>query len=182
MGELRETICSASKALEIVALDIFAQNGWRSYNRLCFWFFSLYTHTSIPFFISLWAENIVNLGFVRLQRPETFLFSKKSLRDGTYSLRLVKNAIVFLGTQPKRPIASGPDVAGRLRRLLRRGRRRRASGRRGAVASTHRPIHRAAAEASVAFDVGGPCSSAYPAAACSQPVSPCCLVSLGFRF
>ena len=40
-------------------------------------FFSLYTHTSIPFFISLWAENIVNLGFVRLQRPETFLFSKK---------------------------------------------------------------------------------------------------------
>ncbi|RCV10732.1 hypothetical protein SETIT_2G132300v2, partial [Setaria italica] len=34
--ESRETICSASKALEIVALDIFAKNGWRSNNRLCF--------------------------------------------------------------------------------------------------------------------------------------------------
>lgn len=31
----KETVRSASKALEIVALDIFAKNGWRSNNRLC---------------------------------------------------------------------------------------------------------------------------------------------------
>jgi hypothetical protein len=34
--DTREIICSASKALEIVALDIFAKNGWRSNNRICF--------------------------------------------------------------------------------------------------------------------------------------------------
>ncbi|OEL20350.1 hypothetical protein BAE44_0018630, partial [Dichanthelium oligosanthes] len=32
----RETICLASKAPEVVALDIFAKNDWRSNNRLCF--------------------------------------------------------------------------------------------------------------------------------------------------
>uniref|UniRef100_K4AMA9 Uncharacterized protein n=1 Tax=Setaria italica TaxID=4555 RepID=K4AMA9_SETIT len=34
--ESSETTYSASKALEIVALDIFAKNGWRSNNRLWF--------------------------------------------------------------------------------------------------------------------------------------------------
>ena len=31
-----ETICSASKVLQIVALDIFAKNIWRNNNKLCF--------------------------------------------------------------------------------------------------------------------------------------------------
>uniref|UniRef100_K3Y316 Uncharacterized protein n=1 Tax=Setaria italica TaxID=4555 RepID=K3Y316_SETIT len=34
--ESKETICSASKMLEIVALDIFAMNGWRRNNRIYF--------------------------------------------------------------------------------------------------------------------------------------------------
>ncbi|KAG2631366.1 hypothetical protein PVAP13_2NG188200 [Panicum virgatum] len=34
--DTRKTVCLASKALEVVALDIFAKNGWRSNNRLCF--------------------------------------------------------------------------------------------------------------------------------------------------
>ena len=34
--DTRKTICLVSKALEVVALDIFAKNGWRSNNRLCF--------------------------------------------------------------------------------------------------------------------------------------------------
>ena len=33
---IKERLCLASKALEVVALDIFAKNGWRSNNRLCF--------------------------------------------------------------------------------------------------------------------------------------------------
>jgi hypothetical protein len=32
--DTREIICSARKALEIVTLDIFAKNGWRSNNRI----------------------------------------------------------------------------------------------------------------------------------------------------
>uniref|UniRef100_K4AMC8 Uncharacterized protein n=1 Tax=Setaria italica TaxID=4555 RepID=K4AMC8_SETIT len=35
-GDRRETVRLASKALEIVALDIFGKNGWRSNNKLCF--------------------------------------------------------------------------------------------------------------------------------------------------
>jgi len=31
-----KTVCVASKALEVVTLDIFAKNEWRSNNRLCF--------------------------------------------------------------------------------------------------------------------------------------------------
>jgi hypothetical protein len=34
-----ETIRSASKAPEIVTLDIVAKNGWRNNNRLCFLIF-----------------------------------------------------------------------------------------------------------------------------------------------
>jgi hypothetical protein len=34
--DTREIIRSASKAVEVVALDIFAKNGWRSNNRLRF--------------------------------------------------------------------------------------------------------------------------------------------------
>jgi hypothetical protein len=34
--DTRGIICSVSKALEVVALDIFAKNEWRSNNILCF--------------------------------------------------------------------------------------------------------------------------------------------------
>ena len=34
--DTRKTVCLASKALEVVALDIFSKNGWRSNNRLYF--------------------------------------------------------------------------------------------------------------------------------------------------
>jgi hypothetical protein len=34
-ADTRETIQAASKQLEVVALDIFVMNGWRSNNRLC---------------------------------------------------------------------------------------------------------------------------------------------------
>nr|TKV94280.1 hypothetical protein SEVIR_9G283600v2 [Setaria viridis] len=34
--DTKETVRLASKALEVVALDIFAKNVWRSNNRLCF--------------------------------------------------------------------------------------------------------------------------------------------------
>ena len=34
--DTKKTICLASKALEVVALDIFVKNGWKSNNRLCF--------------------------------------------------------------------------------------------------------------------------------------------------
>ncbi|OEL27050.1 hypothetical protein BAE44_0011931, partial [Dichanthelium oligosanthes] len=34
--ESRETVCSASKASEVIVLDIFSKNGWRSNNRICF--------------------------------------------------------------------------------------------------------------------------------------------------
>ncbi|RCV20933.1 hypothetical protein SETIT_4G097800v2 [Setaria italica] len=33
--DTRETIRMASKALKVIALDIFAKNGWRSNNKLC---------------------------------------------------------------------------------------------------------------------------------------------------
>jgi hypothetical protein len=31
----RETFQRASKALEVIALDVFAKHGWQSNNRLC---------------------------------------------------------------------------------------------------------------------------------------------------
>jgi hypothetical protein len=34
--DTRKTVCLASKALEVVAFDIFARNRWRSNNRLYF--------------------------------------------------------------------------------------------------------------------------------------------------
>jgi hypothetical protein len=34
--DTREIICSASKALEIVALDILTKNRWKNNNRICF--------------------------------------------------------------------------------------------------------------------------------------------------
>jgi hypothetical protein len=54
--DTRETIQAASKQLEVVALDIFVMNGWRSNNRLCLWFFPLvnfYFYCSDQF-ISWW--------------------------------------------------------------------------------------------------------------------------------
>jgi hypothetical protein len=59
--------CSSSKALEVVALDIFAKNGWRSNNRLCFWFFVLCVSSFSCF----------KLCCVMLQSRKQFPFSKK---------------------------------------------------------------------------------------------------------
>ena len=61
-----------------------------------------------------------------------------------------------------------PNVAGRLRRLLRRGRRRRASRRRTGPSSPPLLRHRAPAEAYVAL----PVSARRASASCPQPVSP----------
>ena len=57
----KKTICLASKALEMVALNVFAKNGWRSNNRLCFQFYlSQFVYSSL-YFISLCAENFVKI-------------------------------------------------------------------------------------------------------------------------
>jgi hypothetical protein len=74
--DTKETICSAIRTLEIVALDIFAKNGWRSNNKLCFKFFSYYV-CSFHFNLCIlraYAENDIRIRLCASQMPELFLF------------------------------------------------------------------------------------------------------------
>jgi hypothetical protein len=78
--DTREIIRSASKALEVVALDIFARNGWKSNNRLCFWFSLLCVRSFSCLFFSLNVENYVKtLLCVVVEAGINFLFLKKKL-------------------------------------------------------------------------------------------------------
>ena len=58
--ELRVTVRLASKALEVIALDIFAKNSWRSNKRICFQLLPLVgVHFYLLFVINFRAKIVV---------------------------------------------------------------------------------------------------------------------------
>lgn len=63
--------CGKQGTGDIIALDIFVNNRWRSNNRLCFLFIHLSLYT-FHYFLSLWK-----LCCIRSQRLETTTFFKK---------------------------------------------------------------------------------------------------------
>jgi hypothetical protein len=65
-----------SKVLEVVALDIFAKNGWRSNNRFCLWFFPLANFNFISV-ISFWAEFAVRTWLCAVARRRQLISVSK---------------------------------------------------------------------------------------------------------
>ena len=74
----KEDVCLASKALEIVVLDILANNGWRSNKRLCFQFIQVICVLFSLFFpiIMCW-EFCKNMAMWGCKGRRCFLFRKK---------------------------------------------------------------------------------------------------------
>lgn len=96
--DTREIVRLASKALAVVALDIFVKNGWRSNNRLNLLLISSYRLRIIPilFVISLWTENIVGTWLCAVAEAGFLSFSKKTLAIYSRSTRCFIQIVLFL--------------------------------------------------------------------------------------
>jgi hypothetical protein len=100
-ADTRETIQAASKQLEVVALDIFVMNGWRSNNRLCLWFFPLvnfYFYCSDQF-ISWWicCKTLVVCVIAEAGNKSLFSIRKLEMRvPKTWSRKLTHRPSPFI--------------------------------------------------------------------------------------